>query len=100
MVDETDQMLIPAYARRRCERSFAELVHRHVDLVHSTALRIVGDAALAQDVTQGAFLALAQHAVPLQRRSSLTGWLHETTRNLAINTVIASPRTYVRIGDD
>src|SRR5438552_4456502 len=92
MVDDTDQMLIRAYVRRRCEQSFAELVRRHVNLVHSTALRIVRAAALAEEVTQGAFLALAQHSVRLQGRSSLTGWLYETTRNLSINTVRSEER--------
>jgi RNA polymerase sigma factor (sigma-70 family) len=92
MADETDQALLGAYARRRCEQSFAELVRRHVNLVHSTALRIVREAALAEDVTQGVFLALAKHSVRLQRRTSLSGWLYETTRNLSINTVRSEER--------
>src|SRR5688572_17382035 len=92
MADDTDQTLICAYVRNRCEGSFSELVHRHVDLVHSTALRIVWDTNLAEDVTQRVFLALAQHSVKLQERSSLTGWLHETARNLAINAVRGEER--------
>ncbi len=92
MVDDTDQMLIRAYVCRRCEQSFAELVRRHVNLVHSTALRIVRAAALAEEVTQGVFLALAQHSDRLQGRSSLTGWLYETTRNLSVNTVRSEER--------
>src|SRR2546430_5315069 len=85
MADDTDQILIRAYVRNRCESSFGELVHRHVDLVHSTALRIVRDTNLAEDVTQRVFLALAQHSAKLQERLSLTGWHHETARNLAID---------------
>ena len=96
MVDDTDQMLIRAYVRCRCEQSFAELVRRHVNLVHSTALRIVRGAALAEEVTQRVFLALAQHAVRLQERSSLSGWLYETTRNLSINTVRGEERRHQR----
>jgi RNA polymerase sigma factor (sigma-70 family) len=92
MADVTDQNLIRAYVRGRCEQSFGELVHRHVDLVHSTALRVVRDASLAEDVTQRVFLTLAKHSVNLQERSSLTGWLHETARNLAINTVRGEER--------
>ena len=92
MADGTDQILIRAYVRNRCESSFGELVHRHVDLVHSTALRIVRDTNLAEDVTQRVFLALAQHSVKLQERLSLTGWLHETAHNLAINTVRSEER--------
>src|SRR5689334_20843687 len=96
MADDTDQMLVRAYARCRCEQSFAELVRRHVNLVHSTALRILRDTALAEEVTQGVFLALAQHSARLQGRSSLTGWLYETTRNLSINTVRSEERHHQR----
>ena len=92
MADDSDQILLRAYACNRCEASFSELVHRHVDLVHSTALRVVRDASLAEDVTQRVFLTLAKHSVNLQERSSLTGCLHETARNLAINTVRGEER--------
>ncbi len=92
MADENDQILLRAYVHNRCEASFSELVHRHIDLVHSTALRIARDTTLAQDVTQRVFLALAQHSAKLQQRTSLTGWLHETARNLAINTVRSEER--------
>ena len=92
MVQENDQVLLRAYARERCEASFSELVHRHVDLVHSTALRILRDPSLAEEVTQRVFLALAQHSAKLQERASITGWLHETARNLAINTVRSEER--------
>ena len=84
MADDTDQILIRAYVRNRCESSFGELVHRHVDLVHSTALRIVRDTNLAEDVTQRVFLALAQHSAKVQERLSLAGWSmrpHATLRS-------------------
>src|SRR5262245_50484472 len=92
MADDNDQILLRAYVGSRCEASFSELVHRHVDLVHSAALRIVRNVTLAEDVTQRVFLALAQHSAKLQGRTSLTGWLHETARNLAINTVRSEER--------
>jgi RNA polymerase sigma factor (sigma-70 family) len=92
MVQESDQVLLRAYARDRCEASFSELVHRHVDLVHSTALRILRDPGLAEDVTQRVFLALAHHSAKLQERASITGWLHEAARNISINTVRSEER--------
>src|SRR5215469_17496807 len=92
MADASDQSLIRAYARNRCESSFSELVHRYVDPVHSTALRVLRDTNLSEDVTQRVFLTLAQHSAKLQERLSLAGWLHETARNLAINTVRSEER--------
>ncbi len=92
----TDQQLLRDYAGCRSEAAFAELVHRHVDLVYSAALRMVRDAHLAQDVTQGAFLALAQNASQLADRSVLSGWLHRTAQNLAANAVRSEVRRRAR----
>jgi RNA polymerase sigma factor (sigma-70 family) len=96
MIGDTEQNLIRAYARNRSEEAFGELVHRHVDLVHSTALRVLRDAGLAEDVTQRVFVALAQNAGRLQERTSLTGWLHETARNFAVSTVRSEERRRLR----
>ncbi len=92
MNDQTDAQLLRAYAEHRSDPAFAELVRRHVDIVHSAAVRMVCDAHLAQDVTQGVFLALAKHAAQLTNRPVLSGWLHRTTHNIAAQTV----RTDVR----
>jgi RNA polymerase sigma factor (sigma-70 family) len=71
-------------------------VRRHVDLVHSAALRMVRDAHLAQDVTQGVFVALAKNAAPLADRPVLAGWLHRTAQNLAAQTVRTDVRRRAR----
>lgn len=92
----TDQQLLRDYASRQSESAFAELVRRHVDHVYSAALRMVCDAHLAQDITQGAFVALAQNARQLADRPVLSGWLHLTARNLAANTVRSEVRRRTR----
>ena len=78
MNDQSDSQLLRAYAERRSEAAFAELVRRHVDLVYSAARRMVCDSHLAEDVTQGAFVALAKNAAQLTNRPVLSGWLHRT----------------------
>jgi RNA polymerase sigma factor (sigma-70 family) len=92
----TDQQLLRDYSERRSEPAFAELVRRHVDLVYSAALRMVCDSHLAEDVTQGAFVALAQNARHLSDRPVLSGWLHRTARNLAANIVRSDVRRRAR----
>jgi RNA polymerase sigma factor (sigma-70 family) len=92
----TDQQLLREYAERRSEAAFAELVRRHVDLVYSAALRMVRDSHLAEDVTQGAFVALARSAPQLIERAVLSGWLHRTAQNIAAQTVRTDVRRRAR----
>lgn len=92
MNQSNDHQLLRDYTEHRSESAFTELVRRHVDLVYSTALRMVCDAHLAGDVTQSVFIAFAKNAHQLLDRTALEGWLHGTTRNLAANTVRAEVR--------
>ena len=92
----TDQQLLRNYAERQSETAFAEIVRRHVDLVYSAALRMVCDPHLAQDVTQAAFLDLAQNSRQLTDRPVLSGWLHRTAQNIASKSVRTEVRRRVR----
>ena len=96
MNNQTDSELLRAYAEKRSEAAFSELVHRHVDLVFSAALRMVCDSHLAEDVTQGAFVALAKNAPQLLDRPVLSGWLHRTAQNIAAQTVRSDVRRRAR----
>ena len=75
-----DMDLVREYANRNSEPAFAELVHRHINLVYSVALRFTGHPQDAQDVTQAVFIILAQKAAGLRPKTILTGWLYETAR--------------------
>jgi RNA polymerase sigma factor (sigma-70 family) len=96
MNGRTDQQLLRDYAERRSDAAFGELVQRHIDLVYSATLRMVRDAHLAEDVTQGVFVALARSAVQLQDHAVLAGWLHRTAQNLAANAVRSDVRRRAR----
>jgi RNA polymerase sigma factor (sigma-70 family) len=96
VTDQTDSLLLKAYVERRLEAAFNELVHRHVDLVYSAAIRMVRDPHLAEDVTQGAFIALARQASGLVERATLAGWLHRTAQNIAAQTVRTIERRRAR----
>jgi RNA polymerase sigma factor (sigma-70 family) len=78
-----DLQLLREYAEHRSERAFTELVQRHIDFVYSTALRLVGESQLAEDVTQMVFIQLARKAGSWREGTVLTGWLYRTTQFIA-----------------
>lgn len=57
---------------------------------------MVQDGHLAEDVSQGVFLALAQNAAQLTERPVISGWLHRTAQNLAANVVRGDVRRRAR----
>jgi uncharacterized protein (TIGR03435 family) len=80
-MSEPDNSLIAEFNARRSEDAFAALVRQHVNLVFATALRQVGDAGAAEEITQNVFVALAQAAGKLGSHPTIAGWLHQTTLN-------------------
>ncbi|MDO8541362.1 MAG: TonB family protein [Opitutaceae bacterium] len=95
MIDDPE--LLRRYADSHDEEAFAELVRRHVNLVHSAALRQVnGDAHLAADVTQMVFTDLARKAPVLVRHRVLAGWLFTSTRFAASKIVRGERRRHSR----
>ena len=88
MNDKTDAQLLRAYADRRDEAAFRELVLRYTDFVYSAALRQVESPAAAADLAQSVFTDLARKVPELAGRlpgASLAGWLHRATRYAALN---------------
>ena len=84
----TDDMeLVGEYARHSSEEAFATLVSRYVNLVYSVALRQVGDAHLAEEITQVVFILLARKAASLGPKTILPGWLCRTARHASDNAL-------------
>ncbi|MFT3870936.1 MAG: sigma-70 family RNA polymerase sigma factor [Nibricoccus sp.] len=95
MID--DAQCLHNYATTRNQEAFADFVHRNLRLVYSAALRQTrGDAHLAQDVTQVVFTAAAQHAKALAGHPVIAAWLHQTTRNAAIDAIRSQQRRQAR----
>jgi RNA polymerase sigma factor (sigma-70 family) len=87
-----DWQLIREYVGLGSETAFRTLVSRHLNHVHATALRMVGDAQLAEEVTQAVFILLARKAPKLPRTAVLGGWLYHTARFVAARALRSERR--------
>jgi RNA polymerase sigma factor (sigma-70 family) len=87
-----DWQLLCEFVGRDSQRAFQELVNRHLNLVHSVALRSVHDNELAEEIAQAVFILLARKAATLNERTVLTGWLYRTTRFVAARAARAEHR--------
>ena len=96
MRDSSDMELVRDYVRLNSEAAFAELVQRHIHLVYSAALRHVGSAALAEEVTQAVFILLARKAAGLRPETILEGWFYETTRLTSLSLMRSERRRQFR----
>lgn len=77
-----DEICLNRWAVYGDAQAFSELVRRYGGMVYGTCLRVLGNPADAEDVTQDCFLALTRR--PPQVERSLGGWLHSlaTSRSL------------------
>jgi RNA polymerase sigma factor (sigma-70 family) len=87
-----DTQLLQQYVKAGCERAFAELVSRHIDLVYGAARRVTRDAHMAEDVTQAVFIVLAKKASRVRHGAMLPAWLLSATRYLSMNAIAQSNR--------
>jgi RNA polymerase sigma factor (sigma-70 family) len=91
------QQLLADYAEEGSEPAFRELVSRYIDLVYSTATRLMGgDTHSAEDVAQIVFADLARMARTLRKDVLLGGWLHRHTCYVAANVTRSDRRRQSR----
>jgi RNA polymerase sigma-70 factor, ECF subfamily len=67
--------------------AFGKLVLRYRRLVISVAYRICGDASLAEDVAQDAFVRVWSRLADFRTDGNFKGWLTRITANMAIDAV-------------
>ena len=72
--------------------AFAALVRAHQRLVYSIALRMLGDAALAEDLGQEVFLQLHRSLGSIQSAAHLVFWLRRVTAHRAIDRLRQRPQ--------
>jgi RNA polymerase sigma-70 factor (ECF subfamily) len=84
-VTDSDLLLLERFRDEGDQDAFAEIVRRYASAVFTTCIRILGDRARADDVSQETFFRLSQK--PDAVKQSLGGWLHTAATRLAIDAV-------------
>ena len=64
---------------------FTTFMRAYQDMVFSTAARLTGDDAQAEDIAQEVFLKAYENFAKLSESQSAGGWLKTVTRNLTLN---------------
>ena len=72
--------------------AFGRLVRRHEGAVRQSLRRYCGDAALADDVAQSAFLRAWRNLAELKDADAFAGWIRRIATNLCIDTLRARGR--------
>ena len=89
-------------AQRGDERAFSLIVRAYETPVFNYVLRLVGDRALAEDLTQEVFLRVFQGLPSFSLRCRFTTWLFQVTKNRVLDELRASerrPRSSVPLED-
>ena len=92
----TDADLVTAFARRRDEAAFAELLRRHGPVVLGACRRILSDAHAAEDAFQAVFLVLARRAGTVRPPGLVGGWLYGVAVRTAKKAKVAEARRWRR----
>jgi len=89
-------------AQRGDERAFSIIVRSYETPVFNYVLRLVGDRALAEDLTQEVFLRVYQGLPGFSLRSRFTTWMFQVTKNRVLDELRAverRPRSVLAIED-
>src|SRR5947207_8157515 len=91
-----DRQLLEAFALRGEEAAFAVLVERHGPMVLRICQRVLHDHHAAEDAFQATFLVLARKACSIQKRESLSCWLHGVAYRLSLKARSRAARQSAR----
>src|SRR5215510_4626385 len=88
MTDPSDVELVHRLGSadpREREAAFAVLFERHRQKAFDLAWRVLGDAALAADAVQEAFLTVYRKGPRFEARAQFTSWLYRVVMNQSID---------------
>ena len=76
-----------AKAKQGDRQAFGRLVHCHREGVINVVYRMCGDANLAEDAAQEAFIRAWQHLAGYRPRSRFRNWVYRIATNVALDTL-------------
>ena len=79
-------------AQRGDERAFAQILRAYETPIFNYVYRIVGDRALAEDLTQEVFVRVFQALPRFSLRCKFTTWLFQVTKNRVLDELRARER--------
>jgi len=91
-----DGRLVTRFARTADADAFAELVRRLGPMVLGVCRRVTGDAHLADDAFQAAFLVLVRRAADVRPAEAVRGWLYGVAVRVAREARAVSARRRAR----
>src|SRR5437763_1894409 len=100
--DQQSELAILRKAQRGDEQAFSLLVQAYQPQVFNFVWRLVGDRALAEDLTQEIFLRVFQALPTFSFRSKFSTWVFQVAKNGLLDEVRASgrrPRHLVALDD-
>ncbi len=92
MAIQQPDMAVIRRAQRGDERAFALIVRAYEAPIFNYVLRMVGDRALAEDLTQDVFLRVFRGLRGYSRRARFTTWLFQVAKNRVIDEMRAAER--------
>lgn len=79
--DIPDEDIVALYVEKQDEKAFDELIKRYDNKIFSTALRILKDIHVAEDILQEVYLTLIQKLHTFRRESKFSTWLYRIILN-------------------
>jgi RNA polymerase sigma-70 factor (ECF subfamily) len=88
---DSDAQLMARVAQKD-EAAYRDLMSRHLDKIYRSAVVMLQDQTLAEDITQDAFLKLWRQASSWKAHAQVSTWLYRVAHNLCIDKLRQSNR--------
>jgi RNA polymerase sigma-70 factor (ECF subfamily) len=87
-------------AQRGEEKAFETLFHQHKHRVYSLCLRVTGNTAEAEELTQDAFLQVFRKIHTFRGQSAFSTWLHRISLNIVLMRLRKKKVSVMSLDDD